>query len=112
MLNHPTLDILHELGLTGMARGFQHLDAQPQAKALDHAEWLGLLLDQELTLRRQKRFEVRAKSARLRHDACIEDVDYQAPRGLDRALFLKLGSCDWIRLKRNLLITGPCELAS
>jgi hypothetical protein len=63
MLNHPTLDILHELGLTGMARGFQHLDAQPQARALDHAEWLGLLLDQEVTLRRQKRFEVRAKVA-------------------------------------------------
>src|ERR1019366_3628033 len=84
------------------------LDAQPQAKALDHAEWLGLLLDQEVTLRRQKRFEVRAKGARLRHDACIEDVDNQAPRGLDRALFLKLGSSDWIRSKRNLLITGPC----
>jgi DNA replication protein DnaC len=108
MLNHPTLNLLNELGLTGMARGFQHLDAQPQAQALDHAEWLGLLLDQEVTLRRQKRFEVRAKGARLRHDACIEDVDYQAPRGLDRALFLKLGSSDWIRSKRNLLITGPC----
>ena len=28
--------------------------------------------------------------------------------GLDRALFLKLASCDWIRERRNLLITGPC----
>jgi len=27
---------------------------------------------------------------------------------VDRGLFLKLGSCDWIRSKRNLLITGPC----
>jgi len=69
MLNHPTLNLLNELGLAGMARGFQTLDAQPQVQSLDHAEWLGLLLEQEVTLRRQKRFEVRTKAARLRHDA-------------------------------------------
>ena len=46
MLLHPTLDLLNELGLTGMAKGFQNLDAQPEARALDHAQWLGLLLDQ------------------------------------------------------------------
>lgn len=108
MLLHPTLTLLNELGLTGMARSFQSLEAQPETRALGHAEWLGLLLDQEVTVRRQKRFESRAKAARLRHDASLEDVDYQAPRGLDRSLFLKLGSCDWIRSKRNLLITGPC----
>jgi DNA replication protein DnaC len=91
-----------------MAKGFQSLHAQPEARGLEHAEWLGLLLDHELTLRRQKRFELRARAARLRHDASLEDIDYQAARGLDRSLFLKLGSCDWIRAKRNLLITGPC----
>lgn len=108
MLLHPTLNLLNELGLTGMAKSFQNLDAQPEARALGHAEWLGLLLDQEVSVRRQKRFESRAKAARLRHDASLEDVDYQAHRGLDRSLFLKLGSCDWVRSKRNLLITGPC----
>jgi len=108
MLIHPTVNLLNELGLAGMASGFQRLDAQPEARALDHAEWLGLLLDQEVTLRRQKRFETRAKAARLRHEANLEDVDYHAARGLDRGLFLKLGSCDWIRSKRNLLVTGPC----
>lgn len=108
MLIHPTLDLLNDLGLKGMAKGFQRLDAEPEAKALNHAEWLGLLLDQEVTVRRQRRFESRAKTARLRHQASLEDVDYQAARGLDRTLFLKLGSCDWIRSKRNLVITGPC----
>jgi DNA replication protein DnaC len=47
------------------------------------------------------------RAARLRHQACIEDVDYRATRGLDRALFLKLTSCEWIRSRRNLLITCP-----
>ena len=108
MLTHPTLDLLQALGLHGMAKGFKELDANAEARALDHAEWLGLLLEHEATLRRQKRFETRARAARLRHSASIEDVDYRSPRGLDRALFLKLAACDWIRERRNLLITGPC----
>ena len=49
MLTHPTLDLLHELGLSGMASGFKALDANPEAHALGHAEWLGLLLDHEAT---------------------------------------------------------------
>jgi DNA replication protein DnaC len=87
---------------------FEQLASNPEADALAHAEWLGLILDQEITLRRQKRFETRARAARLRHPASVEDVDYRAHRGLDRALFLKLATSDWIRSRRNLLITGPC----
>ena len=46
----------------------------------------------------------------MRHAAAVEDVDYQNPRGLDRALFLKLAACDWIAERRNLLITGASGL--
>jgi DNA replication protein DnaC len=107
MLTHPTLDLLHELGLHGMANGFKMLEQNAEARALEHAEWLGLLLQHEQTLRRQKRFESRAKNACLRHSASVEDIDYRAARGLDRAMFLKLAGCDFIRERRNLLITGP-----
>jgi DNA replication protein DnaC len=108
MLTHPTLDQLHDLGLHGMAKGFKDLAGQPDLASLDHAAWLALLLDHETTLRRQKRFERRARVAKLRQEACIEDIDYRAARGLDRAMFLKLAGCEWIRAKHNLLITGPC----
>ncbi len=108
MLAHPTLDLLRDLGLHGMAKGFKDLAANPEAADLGHAEWLALIVEQEVTLRRQKRFETRARAARLRHAASVEDVDYRAVRGLDRTLFLKLAGCDWIRQRHNLLITGPC----
>ena len=110
MLAHPTLEQLHALGLHGLAKGFKELEHKAEARGLDHAEWLGLLLEYELTLRRQKQFETRARAARLRHAAAVEDVDYQHPRGLDRALFLKLAACDWIAERRNLLITGASGL--
>ena len=77
---------MHELGLHGMARGFRELTQNPEAGALQHGEWLAILLEHEATLRRQKRFEARARTARLRHAASVEDIDYHAPRGLVRAL--------------------------
>ena len=110
MLAHPTLDQLNALGLYGLAKGFKDLEHKPEARGLDHAEWLGLLLEYETTLRRQKQFEARARAAKLRHGASVEDIDYQNPRGLDRALFLKLAACDWIAERRNLLITGAAGL--
>lgn len=108
MLQHPTIDRLHDLGLAGMARSLRDLTANPESRALDHLEWLGILLEHEVTMRQQKRFEARARTARLRHLAAVEDVNYRAPRGLDRALFLKLTSGDWIREHRHCLLTGPC----
>lgn len=90
-----------------MAKGFQDIDAQPEARALEHGDWLALLLEREATQRRQKRFEARARAARLRHDAQVEDTDFRAARGLDRGLFLKLAGCDFIRQRQGLLLTGP-----
>ena len=107
MLVQPTLDLLASLGLHGMSKAFQDLEVQPEAKALQHAEWLALLLEREVTLRRQKRFEARARAARLRQQASVEDVDFRAARGLDRGLFLELASCAWVRARHGLLLTGP-----
>ncbi len=107
MLTHPTLDQLHQLGLAGMARAFEELSATPRGAELDHAEWLGLLLDRELTDRQDRRLKARLRYARLRHQAAVEDVDYRTPRGLDRALFQKLATGGWIEAKQNLIIEGP-----
>src|SRR5208337_619592 len=86
MLAHPKLDQSHALGLHDLAKGFREHEHKAEARDLDHAEWLGLLLEYELTLRRQKQFETRARVARLRHPASIEDVDYQSPRVRPRPL--------------------------
>jgi DNA replication protein DnaC len=107
MLTNPTIDMLRELGLNGMATAFQELDAQSEARGLEHGEWLAILLEREATVRQQKRFEARARAAKLRHDAQIENADFRAARGLDRNLFMALAGCDWIRKHHSLLVTGP-----
>ena len=107
MLTHPTLDQLQQLGLAGMAKAFAELVANPSSVELSHAEWLGLLLDRELTDRHDRRLRARLRYARLRHQAVVEDVDYRAARGLDRTLFQTLVGGRWIDEAQNLIIEGP-----
>jgi DNA replication protein DnaC len=112
LLNHPTLDQLHALGLEGMAKAFAEIDAKSEANDLGHCEWLGLLLDREASWRRDKRLVARLRYAKLRQQACVENVDYRSPRGLDRALFQKLAQGDWIEAHDNLALIGPTETAT
>jgi len=107
LLNHPTLDLLHQLGLHGMAKAFSELESSGDAATLTHAEWLGLLLDREITDRNDKRLRTRLRYAKLRHEAVIEDIDYRAQRSLDRALFNKLAEGSWIDAHDNLILCGP-----
>lgn len=107
MLTHPSLDQLHALGLGGMAKAFQELAANREADGLSHPEWLGLLLDREVSVRQDKRLAARLRVARLRQQACVEDIDYRSPRGLDRAMMQKLISGDWIDAHDNLVLVGP-----
>jgi hypothetical protein len=107
LLTHPTLDLLHQLGLNGMAKAFGEIEAAAEATTLTHPEWLGLLLDREVSYRRDKRLLARLRYARLRHQAAIEDVDYRAARSLDRILFQKLAEGGWIDLHENLILCGP-----
>jgi DNA replication protein DnaC len=107
MLTHPTLDKLHTLRLTGMAKAFEEQLRTPGIEDLSGEERLGLLVDRELAWRETRRLATRLRNAKLRHGASIEDIDYRYPRGLDRGLLTKLTSCQWLREHHNLLITGP-----
>jgi DNA replication protein DnaC len=107
VLTHPTLDLLHDLGLNGMAKAFGEIEASGEAATVTHPEWLGLLLDRELTYRRDRRLLARLRYASLRHHAAVEDVDYRAARGLDRALFLKLVEGSFIDVYDNVILCGP-----
>ena len=107
MLVHPTVERLRALGLTAMADGFIELQNSPDAGELSREDWLGLLVDREATSRENKRLARRLREARLRQAAVVEDVDYRAHRGLDRALFQKLAAGDWLREHHHLVIIGP-----
>nr|WP_287304496.1 ATP-binding protein [Mesorhizobium sp.] len=95
------------LGLAGMAAAWRELAEQSSANELSRDEWLGLMLDREVAMRADKRVRNRLASAKLRFpEACIEDIDFAAPRGLDRRNTMALAQGEWLKAHENLIVTG------
>jgi DNA replication protein DnaC len=107
MLNHPTHEHLTRLRLFGMAQALAEQASLPDIGSLSFEERLGLLVDRERALRQNRLTASRLRRARLKQPAVAEDIDYRHPRGLDRALFRRLLTGDWVNAHQNVLITGP-----
>lgn len=107
MLNHPTHEHLTQLRLFGMARALAEQSSLPDIGALSFEERLGLLVDRERVERQNRLTASRLRRARLKQPAVAEDIDYRHPRGLDRAVFRRLLTGDWVNAHQNVLITGP-----
>lgn len=107
MMTQVTLRKLHEMKLFGMANGFEDQLASAASRKLSFEERFGLLVDQESTQRENRRLQRLLKLAKLREAACLEDIDYRAGRGLDRAEIASLALGHWIQHGINLIVTGP-----
>lgn len=106
MLHNPTLDKLRSLKLTGMADAFTE-QLQKPLPDLDFEDRLGLLIEREWLLRDNRKLKRRLSQAKLQQNACLEDVDFKHPRGLNKATVAELFRCQWVNQHLNLLITGP-----
>ena len=110
MLNHPTLDKLQAMKFFGMARAFEEQLDSSEIDALDFQERFALLVDREWTARHDRQLTNRLRRAKLRHNACFEDINYRHPRQLDKKLVTSLASCQWVRDHLNILITGAAGI--
>lgn len=106
MLLHPTLEKLKALKLTGMVKALEEQLSGSGFEGLSFEERLGFLADREMTERENRRLATRLRQAKLRQQACMEDIDYRTERGLDRSQLQSLSNCRWIRERHNILITG------
>lgn len=77
MLNHPTVDTLHQLRLPGMARALVSQSQSPEIGQLSFEERLGLLVDSEVAERESRQNAARLKRAKLKQAATPEDVDFR-----------------------------------
>lgn len=107
MLNQQTMSILHSLKLFGLARSFEERLTDPKHAELSHAEFVGLLVQDEKTYRDNMRLRRLLKKAKLRQEAALEDIDYRASRGLGQQVILELANPQWVAAHRNVLIAGP-----
>lgn len=108
MLINPTLEKLADLRLHGMAQAFRRLIEDPDSRSLSFEERVALLVDEQWTWRENKALARRLTNARFRLPACVEDIDWRHPRGLDRSLARSLATSQWVQTHCNLIILGPC----
>lgn len=108
MLSEPTKDKLRTLKLNGMLKALQEQSTNGPCAEMSFEERLGLLIDRELTEQEDRRLGTRLRQARLKQAACVENIDFSIPRGLDKAVIKALASGQWIHDKLNVLVTGPC----
>ena len=108
MLIHPTIERLRSLGLAAMADTLIELQNNPEVAEMPHADWLGLLIDREMTFRDNRRLSRRLAAAKLRQAATIENIDYRTARGLRKTQVLDLAHNRWIAAHQSVL----CRRAS
>ena len=106
MLLEQTRTHLRALKLTGMLDALERQIEQPDAHDLAFEHRLGLLVENETLYRENRRLARLLTVAKLRVNACLEDVDYAHPRGLDKAKMASLAQLGWIQAGLNLCITG------
>ncbi|OGS19947.1 MAG: hypothetical protein A2252_01485 [Elusimicrobia bacterium RIFOXYA2_FULL_39_19] len=107
MLNEQTVAKMQGMKLAGMAQTFKELMEKPKRTDLTHEEFIGLLLDAELTTRENRKLLRLLSDAKLKQQACIEDMDYKHQRGLHKQVILELQNSKWIENHQNVLISGP-----
>jgi len=107
MLNEQTLEKLYAMKLNGMADAFKEQLQQVNLGDLPFEDRFAFLVDCHWTWKEDGKLKRLLKNAKLKINACIEDIDYKTPRGIDKSVILRLSSCDWIRSAQNIIITGP-----
>lgn len=110
MLINQTIELLRTLKLFGMARALEEQLTSIAAQSLGAEERLGRLAEAERHDRAMRRLAANLKGARLKYNACPEDIDFRATRGLDRASIVSLLECQFISQNQNILVTGPAGL--
>ena len=107
MLTQETIEKMNAMKLFGMVASFDSQLSSNEYHELSFEERVGILVDSEWTDRERRKLSRRLKAAKLRYPASLENVNFQALRGLNRQQILTLGSGRWIAERHNLLITGP-----
>jgi DNA replication protein DnaC len=107
MMTEPTIEKLRALKLLTMTTTWIAQRQDPSMAELSFDERLALLVEAETLARDNKRLAKLLRDAKLRiPSACVEDIDLNPKRELDRALVRQLASGQWIAEHTNVLLTG------
>jgi DNA replication protein DnaC len=108
MLEQPMREKLEAMRLHGMVEALDRQQQDSAMRELSFTERLALLVDHQWICRQNQALTRRLRNAKLRINACLEDMDYRTPRGLDRGVLRALTQDSaWVKQHDNIFVLGP-----
>jgi DNA replication protein DnaC len=98
---------LKELRLSGLLQTLEVRLQEASANRLTHGEFLELILQDELTVRRDRMIQRRVKAAGFREMRTLEDFDWHFNVSIKRKPVFDLATCHFIKEGKDVLLLGP-----
>ena len=106
MNNNQTIEKLKAMRLDAMAHLHHQHIKENRLEAMTCDEYLALLTDHQWEDRENRKINRLLKQAGFRQNANLADISYSPDRNLDKNMFARLGTLDFISKKEGLIICG------
>ena len=98
---------LRKLRLSGTLQSLDVRLQEASGNALNHAEFLELILHDELETRRDRLVGRRIKAAGFRELRRLDEFDWSFNTSIKKSVFHELGACHFLEKAENVLLLGP-----
>jgi DNA replication protein DnaC len=106
-MNNNLIPTLKELHLAGAASTLDVRLQEAAANRLGHAEFLELLLKDEVNVRTDRRISKRMKAACFASEKTLDEFNWEFNTSVNRKMIFELATCDFARKARDVLFIGP-----
>ncbi len=106
-MNDRLLTMLKQLRLSGLADTLEVRLQEAAGHQLSHAEFLELILQDELLVRNERQIARRVKAAAFREVKPLDTFDWSFNPSINRKQLFDLATCRFIRETRDVLLLGP-----
>ena len=106
-MNEQLAKTLKELRLGGLAATLEVRLQEAAGNGLTHREFLDLLLQDEMAVRKQRLYDRRMTAAGFRDPKRLEDFDWAFNPGIKRQQVYELATCRFVRESKDVLLLGP-----
>lgn len=100
--------MLKQLRLSGILDSLETRNRQAIEAKMAYTDFLGLIVQDEIARRSQKRLALALRRANFRNQKTLEEFDYSFNPSINRALITDLASCRFLQEKVAVFIVGPC----
>ena len=106
-MNDRLLSMLRQLRLSGLAQTLYVRLQEAAGHQLTHAEFLELILQDELLVRQERQIDRRVRGALFRETKTLDNFDWSFNPSIPRKRLFDLATCHFIRETRDVLFLGP-----